>query len=197
MTTGGWQVSVGTGLHGKTLGLLGLGRQGTLVARIGQAFGMATIAWSQNLTAERAAEHGVRAVAKEQLFTEADVLSIHVALSERTLGIVGAAELRLLKPTALLVNTSRGPIVNEHALIDVLRAGTIGGAALDAYDIEPLPPDHPLRSGATHAPHAAHRLRDARPVFDVLPGCRGGHRGIPGRHSHPRHGRVTHSSPLM
>jgi phosphoglycerate dehydrogenase-like enzyme len=167
MTHGGWQLSVGTGLHGKTLALLGLGRQGSLVARIGQAFGMTTIAWSQNLTAERAAEHGVRAVTKQQLFTEADVLSIHVALSERTHGLVGAAELRLLKPTAILVNTSRGPIVDEHALIGVLHAGSIGGAALDVYDTEPLPPDHPLRClpHTLLTPHIGYVTRDLYKTF--------------------------------
>jgi phosphoglycerate dehydrogenase-like enzyme len=167
MTNGGWQLSVGTGLHGKTLALLGLGRQGTLVARIGQAFGMATIAWSQNLTAERAAEHGVRAVTKRELFAEADVLSIHLALSERTRGLVGAAELRLLKPTAILVNTSRGPIVDEPALIDVLRAGNIGGAALDVFNIEPLPSGHPLRTlpHTLLTPHIGYVTRDLYETF--------------------------------
>ena len=125
MRTGGWQVSVGTGLHGKTLGVLGLGRVGSLVTRIGQAFGMTTIAWSQNLTPEKAAEHGVQAVTKERLFADSDVLSIHVALSERTRGLVGAAQLRLMKPTAILVNTSRGPIVDGDALIETLRAKRI------------------------------------------------------------------------
>src|SRR6266851_6523294 len=122
MRRGGWQVSVGEGLHGKILGVLGLGRVGSEVARIGQAFGMTTIAWSQNLTPETAAEHGVRAVTKEQLFTESDVLSIHVVLSKRTRGLVAAAELRSMKPSAVLVNTSRGPVVDEVALVDVLRA---------------------------------------------------------------------------
>ncbi len=146
MRDGGWQITVGTGLHGKTLGLLGLGRLGTMVARIGQAFGMDTIAWSQNLTAERAAEHGVRAVTKDQLCAESDVLSIHLRLSERTRGLVGAHELRSMKPTAILVNTSRGPIVDEAALITALTEKTIRGAAIDVYDQEPLPADHPLRS---------------------------------------------------
>jgi len=121
MRSGGWQVSDGTGLHGTTLGVLGLGRVGSLVARIGQAFGMRTIAWSQNLTAQDACDHGVQAVPKEQLFAQSDVLSIHVALSERTRGLVGAAELQAMKPIAILVNTSRGPILYEQALIDTLR----------------------------------------------------------------------------
>jgi phosphoglycerate dehydrogenase-like enzyme len=146
MRSGGWQVSVGAGLHGKTLGVLGLGRLGSSVARIGQAFGMATIAWSQNLTPEKAAEHGVHAVSKEQLFAESDVLSIHVVLSERTRGLAGAAELRSMKPTALLVNTSRGPVIDEDALVDILRERRIRGAAIDVFGTEPLPADHPLRS---------------------------------------------------
>ena len=145
MRSGGWQVSVATGLHGKTLGLLGLGRLGSLVARVGHAFGMTVIAWSQNLTARQAAEHGVRAVSKEQLFTESDVLSIHLVLSDRTRGLVGAAELKSMKPTAILVNTSRGPIVDEDALVEVLRERRIGGAAIDVFDTEPLPTEHPLR----------------------------------------------------
>jgi phosphoglycerate dehydrogenase-like enzyme len=146
MRTGGWQVSVGTGLHGKTLGILGLGRLGSQVAQIGRAFGMTPIAWSQNLTAEKAAEHGVRAVTKEQLFAESDVLSIHLVLSERTRGLVGAADLRSMKPTAILVNTSRGPIIDEDALIETLSEGRIRSAAIDVFDTEPLPADHRLRS---------------------------------------------------
>jgi phosphoglycerate dehydrogenase-like enzyme len=143
---GGWQVSVGTGLQGKTLGVLGLGRAGSLVARIGQAFGMTTIAWSQNLTPEKASEHGVRAVKKEQLFADSDVLSIHVVLSQRTRGLVGAADLLAMKPTAILVNTSRGPVVDEDALFDILRDERIRGAAIDVFDTEPLLADHRLRS---------------------------------------------------
>jgi phosphoglycerate dehydrogenase-like enzyme len=145
MRSGGWQLSVGVGLHGKTLGILGLGRLGSSVARIGQAFGMTTIAWSQNLTPEKAAEHGVRAVTKEQLFAESDVLSIHVVLSGRTRGLAGAAELRSMKPTAILVNTSRGPVIDEDALVGILRERRIRGAAIDVFGTEPLPADHPLR----------------------------------------------------
>lgn len=145
MRSGGWQLSIGVGLHGKTLGILGLGRLGSSVARIGQAFGMTTIAWSQNLTPEKAAEHGVRAVTKEQLFAESDVLSIHVVLSGRTRGLAGAAELRSMKPTAILVNTSRGPVIDEDALVGILRERRIRGAAIDVFGTEPLPADHPLR----------------------------------------------------
>lgn len=142
---GGWQVGLGVDVNGKTLGLLGLGRIGQAVARLGQAFGMRTIAWSQNLTAERAAEHGVERVDKEQMFRDADVLSIHLKLGERSCGIVGERELALMKPGAYLVNTSRGPIVSEAALIDALQARRIAGAALDVFDEEPLAPRHPYR----------------------------------------------------
>jgi phosphoglycerate dehydrogenase-like enzyme len=142
---GGWQMSVGRGLEGKTFGLLGLGRLGSRVAKVGQAFNMETIAWSQTLTAENAAEHGVTAVTKDELFTRSDVVSIHVMLSERSRGLVGAAELAAMKPTALLVNTSRGPIVDEDALVDALLERRIGGAALDVLTVEPLPPRHILR----------------------------------------------------
>ncbi len=143
---GGWQTSVGRELAGRTLGVLGLGRIGTRVARIGEAFGMKVVAWSQNLTPEAAAEAGVTHVSKEDLFVTADVLSVHMKLSERSTGLVGAAELALMKPTALLVNTSRGPIVDEAALVAALRNRAIAGAALDVFDTEPLPPGHPLRT---------------------------------------------------
>lgn len=164
---GGWQVGVGTDLHGRTLGLLGLGRLGSKVARVGQAFGMETIAWSQNLTAERASEHGVTAVSKDELFARSDVLSIHLVLSDRTSGLVGAAELAAMKPTATLVNTSRGPIVDETALLDVLRREQIGGAAIDVFDIEPLPVDHPLRTldNALLTPHLGYVTRESYQVF--------------------------------
>lgn len=167
MRGGGWQVSVGTGLHGKTLGLLGLGRLGSAVARIGQAFSMDTIAWSQNLTLEAAAAHGVRAVSKETLFAEADVLSVHLVLSERTCGLVGPAELAAMKPTAILVNTSRGPIVDESALIDALREKRIARAAIDVYDTEPLPADHPLRTldDAVLTPHLGYVTRELYETF--------------------------------
>jgi len=167
MRSGGWQVSIGEGLHGKTLGVLGLGRVGSAVARVGRAFGMSAIAWSQNLTPEKAAEHGVRAVTKEQLFAESDVLSIHVVLSERTRGLVAAADLRSMKPTAVLVNTSRGPVVDEAGLIDVFRAGRIRGAAIDVFDTEPLPADHQLRSlpNALLTGHVGYVTRDLYTIF--------------------------------
>jgi phosphoglycerate dehydrogenase-like enzyme len=142
---GGWQQSVGDDMDGRTLGLMGLGNVGGAVAKIGAAFGMKVIAWSQNLTTERAAEVGATLVSKEELFREADVLSIHLVLSDRTRGLVGAAELALMKPTARLINTSRGPIVVEADLIAALTEKKIAGAAIDVFDQEPLPRDHPLR----------------------------------------------------
>ncbi|MBI4280098.1 MAG: D-2-hydroxyacid dehydrogenase family protein [Armatimonadetes bacterium] len=142
---GQWQMTVGTALRGKVLGILGLGTIGAQVAAVGRAFGMPVIAWSQNLTAQRAAECGATLVTRDRLFTEADVLTIHLVLSERTRGLVGAREMALMKPTACLINTSRGPIVDEAALVDALRRGIVAGAALDVFDEEPLPPDHPFR----------------------------------------------------
>ena len=145
MRCGRWQTTVGTGLEGKTLGLLGLGNLGSRVAVIGRAFGMQVIAWSTNLTAERCNSLGVERVEKEELFRRADFLSVHLVLSSRSRGSVDAAELAWMKPTAYFINTSRGPIVNEHALIAALAGRKIAGAALDVYDQEPLPADHPLR----------------------------------------------------
>jgi len=145
MREGKWQTSIGTGLKGKTLGLLGLGRLGAQVAAIGKAFGMEIIAWSQNLTAESAASAGAQLVDKETLFAAADIVSIHLVLGERTRGLVKAADLARMKPSAFLVNTSRGPIVDEQALIAALESRRIAGAAIDVYDHEPLPAEHPLR----------------------------------------------------
>jgi len=142
---GGWQVGLGRGLAGRTLGVVGLGRLGGDVARIGLAFRMEVVAWSPNLTPARAAEAGVRLVGRDELFRESDVVTIHLVLSERSRGLVGARELGLMKPTACLVNTSRGPIVDEAALIAALRAKRIAAAAIDVFDVEPLPADHPLR----------------------------------------------------
>jgi D-3-phosphoglycerate dehydrogenase len=139
-----WQVTIGPELEGMTLGILGLGKLGTRTAAIGKAFGMNVIAWSQNLTAERAAEVGARLVSKDEVFAQADVLSVHLVLSDRTRGLVGARELSLMKPTAFLINTSRGPIVDEAALIETLREKHIAGAGLDVFDEEPLPKDHPF-----------------------------------------------------
>jgi phosphoglycerate dehydrogenase-like enzyme len=167
MRHGGWQVSLGDGLFGKTLGLLGLGRVGSEVARVGQAFGMNTIAWSRNLTLESAAEHGVQGVTKQRLFAESDVLSIHVVLSERTRGLVGAAELAAMKTSAILVNTSRGPIVDEAALVNSLRHHRIRAAAIDVFDVEPLPADHELRSlpNALLTGHIGYVTRDLYTIF--------------------------------
>lgn len=145
LRAGGWQTRVGMDVNGKTLGVLGLGRIGEAVARIGVAFGMRVIAWSQNLSSERAAEVGVQRVEKDELFREADVLTIHLKLGDRTKGLVGARELGLMKPGAYLVNTSRGPIVSEDALIEALQERRIGGAALDVFDEEPLAAGHPFR----------------------------------------------------
>jgi phosphoglycerate dehydrogenase-like enzyme len=143
---GSWGLTVGTDLAGATLGVIGLGNLGLRVARIGQAFGMRVIAWSQNLEPATAAAAGVQAVGKEELLRSADVVTIHLRLSERTTGLIGAADLALLKPTAYLVNTSRGPIVDEAALVGALRGGRIAGAGLDVFDVEPLPAGHPLRT---------------------------------------------------
>jgi phosphoglycerate dehydrogenase-like enzyme len=145
MREGRWQTTVGRDLKGRTLGLIGLGRLGAQMAKYGAVFGMPVIAWSQNLTAEAAAAVGATRVDKPDLFRFADVISIHTKLSPRTTGLVGAAELALMKPDALLVNTSRGPVVDEAALLAALHAGRIGGAGIDVYEPEPLPADHPLR----------------------------------------------------
>jgi phosphoglycerate dehydrogenase-like enzyme len=143
---GGWQQSVGDDLSGKTLAVLRLGNIGREVARIGLAFGMNVIAWSENLTPERAVAAGAEFVSKEALFKQADFLTVHVILSQRTRGLVGAEELSLMKPTARLINTSRGPIVTESDLVEVLHARKVAGAAIDVFDQEPLPPNHPFRT---------------------------------------------------
>jgi phosphoglycerate dehydrogenase-like enzyme len=167
MRAGGWASSYGIQLHGRTLGLLGFGRLGRQMAAIGQAFGMKILVWSQNLDAAAAIAAGVIPVAKDELFARSDVLSIHTRLSDRTRGLVGAGNLARMKPDALLVNTSRGPIVDEDALIECLRAGRIAGAALDVYDQEPLPSDHPLRglSNVTLTPHIGYVSEQALAMF--------------------------------
>lgn len=145
LRAGAWQgTPLGRGLEGRTLGVLGLGKLGARVARVGQAFGMKIVAWSQNLAPERAAEVGAERVEKRELFARADVVTIHLVLSERTRGLVGEAELGAMREGAILVNTSRGPIVDQGALLAALREGRIGGAGLDVFDEEPLPPGHPL-----------------------------------------------------
>jgi phosphoglycerate dehydrogenase-like enzyme len=167
LRAGGWQRAVGDGLRGKTLGVLGLGNIGSEVARIGGAFGMEVIAWSQNLTAEKAQTCGARLVSKAELFRNADILTIHLVLSDRTRALVGAAELQAMKPSARLINTSRGPIVDEPALIEVLRERRIAAAALDVFDIEPLPVDHPFRSleNVLSTPHIGYVTRDLYRTF--------------------------------
>jgi phosphoglycerate dehydrogenase-like enzyme len=140
-----WQTTIGLDLEGLTLGVLGLGKLGVRTARIAQAFGMKVIAWSQNLTPEKCQEAGVAYASKEDLFRQADIVSIHLVLSQRSRGLVGAKELALMKPSAYIINTSRGPIIEEAALLAALRGKTIAGAGLDVFDIEPLPADHPLR----------------------------------------------------
>jgi len=167
MHEGAWQTTVGIDLAGRTLGIVGLGRLGSAMARYGKAFDMRLVAWSQNLTAERCLECGAELVTKDELLSTADVVTIHLVLSGRTRGLIGTPELELMKPTAFLVNTSRGPIVDEAALVAALGAGTIGGAALDVYDREPLPADHPLRRApnAVLTPHLGYVTEDTFRVF--------------------------------
>jgi phosphoglycerate dehydrogenase-like enzyme len=145
MRTGAWQSTIGVGLQGKTLGVIGLGRLGSDVARIGKAFGMHVVAWSQNLTREKTDALGIELVDKDSLFQRSDIVTVHLVLSDRTRGVVSSRELALMKPTAFLVNTARGPIVDEQALIHALRHSVISGAGLDVFDEEPLPAAHPLR----------------------------------------------------
>lgn len=167
MRDGYWQSTIGTDLSGYRLGIIGLGRLGARMARIGQAFDMDVVAWSQNLDPAHAKSLGVQAVSKEELFSTSDVLTIHYKLSNRSRGIVGAAELELMKDTAVLINTSRGPLVDTAALIDALESGSIGGAGIDVYDIEPLPVDHPLRTAprTVLTPHLGYVTRDTYSVF--------------------------------
>lgn len=155
MRKGDWQTTLGIGLNGKVLGILGLGKLGSEVARIGKAFQMEVIAWSQNLTEEQAASVGVTRVEKEELFRSAHFVTIHLVLSKRTRGLVGEEELAMMKPMAFLINTSRGPIVDEAALVAALEERRIAGAGIDVYDQEPLPADHPLRrlNNVVHTPH--------------------------------------------
>jgi phosphoglycerate dehydrogenase-like enzyme len=164
---GGWQQTVGTDLAGATLGLVGLGNLGALVASVGRAFRMDVIAWSQNLTQERAEKVGVRRVEKDEVFETADFLSVHLVLSERSRGLIGPRELSLMKPTAYLVNTSRGPIVDEIALISALEQGRLAGAGLDVFDQEPLPPNHPFRRlpNVVITPHIGYVSRRCYQIF--------------------------------
>jgi D-3-phosphoglycerate dehydrogenase len=140
-----WQSTIGLDLDGLTLGVIGLGKLGARTSRIARAFGMKVIAWSQNLTAEKCKEAGVDYAEKDEVFRQSDIITIHVVLSQRSRGLIGARELGLMKPSAYIINTSRGPIIDEAALLAVLRDRKIAGAGLDVFDVEPLPENHPLR----------------------------------------------------
>ncbi len=164
---GGWQTKIGGDLKGRTLGIMGLGKLGGAVAKYAHAFEMNIIAWSTNLSGEKAREHGARLVTKQQLFEESDIVSVHLVLSARSKGIIGASDLALMKQTAILVNTSRGPLVEEAALIDALKRKRIAVAALDVFDTEPLPPDHPFRSleNVITTPHIGYVTEDTYKIF--------------------------------
>lgn len=167
LMNGGWQIGLGRDLRGATLGIIGLGRLGSLVAGFAKAFGMEVIAWSANLTEERCAEVGVKLATKEELLRNADFITIHQRLSDRTQGLISAEELKLMKRDACIVNTSRGPIIDQQALSAALNEGRIGGAALDVYDEEPLPADHPLKSvrNLLLTPHLGYVTRETYKVF--------------------------------
>jgi phosphoglycerate dehydrogenase-like enzyme len=164
---GRWQTTLGLGLNGKTLGVIGLGTLGSRVARYGRAFEMEVLAWSQNLTPERAAEVGATLVGKDELLARSDVVSIHLVLGDRTRGLIGARELGLMKRTAYLVNTSRGPIVDEAALVRALQDGTIAGAGLDVFEPEPLSLDHPFRRlpNTVITPHLGYVTEETYRIF--------------------------------
>ena len=167
LRAGHWQTGVGSELAGRTLGVLGLGKIGTRIAGYAQAFGMEVIAWSQNLDAEGAAAAGAQLVTKRELFERADIVTLHVRLSERTRGLVGEVELRLLGPEGLLVNTARGPLVDTDALVRGLTEGWLGGAALDVFDVEPLPSGHPLLGAprTVLTPHLGYVTREQYRIF--------------------------------
>ncbi|MGX1097592.1 D-2-hydroxyacid dehydrogenase family protein [Amorphus sp. MBR-141] len=167
MREGGWQVGLGRDLRGTRLGLLGMGRLGTEMAKFGTAFGMDVVGWSQNLTPEAAEAAGARYVEKAELFATSDFVSVHLRLSDRTQGIVGREDIARMKPDACLINTSRGGLVDNDALVAALEAGRLGGAALDVYDHEPLPADDPLRSvpGLLLTPHIGYVTRESYEVF--------------------------------
>ena len=167
LKAGGWQTSLGSNLRGRSLGVVGLGNIGREVARIGLAFGMKVMAWSQNLTEEKASAAGAILVDKQTLFREADIVTVHLVLSSRTKGLIGTPEFALMKPTARLVNTSRGPIVDEVALIEALQARRIAGAAVDVFEVEPLGPDHPFRKleNVLATPHIGYVTEDLYRTF--------------------------------
>lgn len=187
---GRWQTTLGVGMAGRTLGIVGLGNLGSQVARVGRAFGMQVVAWSQNLTAERAAEHEATLVTKDELFARSDYVSIHLLLSGRTRGLIGEHELGLMKPSAYLVNTSRGPIVEEEALVRALRERRIAGAGLDVFDIEPLPAGHAFLSldNVILTPHLGYVTDESYAVFygDVVEDIRAFMNGTPIRVVEPR-----------
>ncbi len=167
MRAGLWQTELGMGLDGRTLGVVGLGRIGGRVAALASAFGMTVQAWSQNMTAEAAAQYGATLVDKETLFRTSDVVSLHLVLGERSRGVVSAREFGWMQPHAILINTSRGPLVNEAAMIDALRSKKISAVGLDVYDIEPLPPTHPLRSldNVVLSPHQGFVTREVYATY--------------------------------
>ena len=183
--SGGWQTGVGMDLRKRTLGLIGLGKIGAQVAQVANAFGMRVLAWSQNLTPERAAQAGAQYASKDELLSQSDFVSLHLKLSERTRHIIGAAELRAMRPTAFLINTSRGPLVDEAALVQALRSGTIGGAGLDALEVEPLAPDHPFRTLANvvATPHIGYVTQAGYELFytQIVENIRGWLDGRPQR----------------
>ena len=167
LKSGNWQTTIGTDLSGKTIGIVGLGNIGTKIAAYARVFDMKVIAWSENLTAEKAHAAGAALVSKETLFRESDFISIHLVLSDRSRGIVSADDLRQMKPSAYLINTSRGPLVDEQALIEVLQQKRIAGAAIDVFSEEPLPADHPFRSldNILATPHIGYVTEDTYKVF--------------------------------
>lgn len=162
-----WQATIGTDLNGKTLGILGLGKLGSRVAKVANAFGMKVVAWSQNLTAEKCKEAGATYATKDDLLKQSDFITIHLVLSARSRGLIGENEIKLMKPSAFLINTSRGPIIDEAALVAALKAKTIAGAGLDVYDTEPLPTEHPLRKlpNVVLTPHLGYVTEDNYRTF--------------------------------
>ena len=162
-----WQVTLGHDIQGMTLGTIGLGNLGKRAATVAKAFGMKVMAWSQNLTPEKCKEAGVEYATKEELLRNADIVTIHLQLSDRSRGLIGEKDLALMKPTAYLVNTSRGPIVDEKALVAALSAGRLGGAGLDVFDVEPLPVDHPLRKldNVVLTPHLGYVSAESYKVY--------------------------------
>ena len=185
-----WQNTLGMDIEGKTLGVLGLGKLGARAAGVGKAFGMKVIAWSQNLTPERCKEVGVEYSTKEDLFRNADVMTIHLVLSDRTRGLAGAKELGSMKKSAYIVNTSRGPIIDEKALLDALNKKQIAGAGLDVFDVEPLPLDHPYRKmdNVVITPHLGYVSQQNYEKYypDIVDNIRGFLDGKPARIVTPR-----------